>query len=53
MPIAAMAAFASFKELKRVEEADCDTCFTKPIEFSSLRTYLFSLQVYSASKISV
>jgi DNA-binding response OmpR family regulator len=53
VPIAAMATFASFKEFKRVEEAGCDTCFTKPIDFRSLRTYLFSLQVYSASKISI
>jgi DNA-binding response OmpR family regulator len=52
VPIAAMATIASFKELKRVEEAGCDTCFTKPINFRSLRTYLFSLHVYSASKIS-
>jgi DNA-binding response OmpR family regulator len=51
VPIAAMATFASFKEFKRVEEAGCNTCFTKPIDFRSLRTYLFSLHVYSASKI--
>jgi DNA-binding response OmpR family regulator len=52
VPIAAMTTFASFKELKRVQEAGCDTCFTKPIDFRSLRTYLFSLQVYSESKVS-
>jgi DNA-binding response OmpR family regulator len=51
LPIAAMAAFASFKEFKRVEEAGCDTCFTKPIDLESLRTYLFSLHIYSASDI--
>ena len=51
LPIAAMASFASFKEFKRVEEAGCDTCFTKPVDFRSLRTYLFSLQIYSISKI--
>jgi two-component system cell cycle response regulator DivK len=50
LPIAAMASFASFKEFKRVEEAGCDTCFTKPIEFRSLRTYLSSLHIYSAAK---
>lgn len=49
--IAAMASFASFKEFKRVEEAGCDTCFTKPIDLRSLRTYLFSLHIYSASNI--
>jgi DNA-binding response OmpR family regulator len=52
VPIAAMATFASFKEFKRVEEAGCNTCFTKPINFRALRTYLFSLHVYSASKIT-
>lgn len=52
MPIAAMATFASFKEFKRIEEAGCDTCFTKPIDFRALRTYLFSLHVYSDSKIN-
>ncbi|HWF12122.1 MAG TPA: response regulator [Candidatus Acidoferrales bacterium] len=52
VPIAAMSTFASFKEFKRVEEAGCDTCFTKPIDFRSLRNYLFSVHVYSASKIN-
>ncbi|HTC62605.1 MAG TPA: response regulator [Candidatus Saccharimonadales bacterium] len=52
VPFAAMATIASFKDFKRVEEAGCDTCFTKPIDFRSLRTYLFSLQVYSDSKVS-
>jgi two-component system, cell cycle response regulator DivK len=51
LPIAAMATFASFKEFKRVEEAGCDTCFTKPIDFTSLRNYLFSLHVYAGSKL--
>jgi DNA-binding response OmpR family regulator len=51
VPIAAMATFASFKEFKRVEEAGCSTCFTKPINFRALRTYLFSLHIYSVSKI--
>ena len=51
LPIAAMASFATFKEFKRVEEAGCDTCFTKPIDFRSLRTYLFGLHIYSASNI--
>jgi DNA-binding response OmpR family regulator len=51
LPIAAMASFASFKEFKRVEEAGCDTCFTKPIDFGSLRTYLFNLHIYSDSKV--
>jgi DNA-binding response OmpR family regulator len=52
VPIAAMARNATFKEFKRVEEAGCDTCFTMPIDFGSLRAYLFSLHVYSDSKVS-
>ncbi|HWF13920.1 MAG TPA: response regulator [Candidatus Acidoferrales bacterium] len=51
LPIAAMASFASFKEFKRVEEAGCDTCFTKPIDLGSLRTYLVGLHIFSDSKI--
>lgn len=51
LPIAAMASFASFKEFKRVEEAGCDTCFTKPIDFGSLRAYLLNLHIYSSSDI--
>jgi two-component system, cell cycle response regulator DivK len=50
LPIAAMASFASFREFKRVEEAGCDTCFTKPIDFGSLRTYLLGLHIFSDSK---
>jgi DNA-binding response OmpR family regulator len=52
LPIAAMASFASFKEFKRVEEAGCDTCFTKPINFDSLRTYLLNLHIFSSSDIA-
>jgi DNA-binding response OmpR family regulator len=52
VPIAAMATIASFRDFKRVEEAGCDTCFTKPIDFRALRTYLLNPHVYSASKMT-
>ena len=51
VPIAAVTGLASFKELKSIGEAGCNSCFTKPIDFRSLRTYLFSLHVYSETKI--
>jgi len=53
VPIAAMATFASFREFKSVQEAGCDTLFTKPIDFKALRSYLFNLDIISASKIII
>ena len=47
--IAAITGLGSFKELKSIEEAGCDTCFTKPIDFSALREYLAGLAVPSVS----
>jgi len=49
MPIAAVTGLGSFKELKSVGEAGCDTCFTKPIDFWALREYLAGLAVRSMS----
>ena len=49
MPIAAVTGLASFKELKSIAEAGCDTCFTKPIDFRALRAYLAGLGVHSVS----
>jgi DNA-binding response OmpR family regulator len=49
MPIAAVTGLGSFKELKSIGEAGCDTCFTKPIDFRSLREYLAGLNVPSVS----
>lgn len=51
MPIAAVTGLGSFKELKSIEEAGCDTCFTKPIDLQALRAYFAGLGVFSASKI--
>jgi len=47
MPIAAVTGLGSFKELKSIGEAGCDTCFTKPIDFRALREYLAGLGVHS------
>jgi DNA-binding response OmpR family regulator len=47
LPIAAVTGLASFKELKSIGEAGCDTCFTKPIDFRTLRGYLAGLAVHS------
>jgi DNA-binding response OmpR family regulator len=49
MQIAAITGLASFKDLKSIAEAGCDTCFTKPIEFRALREYLNGLRVPSLS----
>ena len=47
LPIAAVTGLGSFKELKSIQEAGCDTCFTKPIDFRALREYLAGLEVPS------
>lgn len=47
LPIAAVSGLATFKELKSIGEAGCDTCFTKPIDFRALRSYLAGLRVHS------
>jgi DNA-binding response OmpR family regulator len=47
LPIAAVTGLGSFKELKSIQEAGCDTCFTKPIDFRALRQYLAGLAVHS------
>ena len=47
VPIAAVTGSGSFRELKSIGEAGCDTCFTKPIDFRTLREYLAGLNVHS------
>jgi DNA-binding response OmpR family regulator len=47
LPIAAVTGLGSFKELKSIQEAGCDTVFTKPIDFRALREYLAGLAVHS------
>jgi len=52
MPIAAVTGLGSFKELKSIGEAGCNTCFTKPMDFRALREYLAGLGIHSATKKS-
>jgi DNA-binding response OmpR family regulator len=47
MTIAAVTGLDSFRELKSIRDAGCDTCFTKPIDFRALRQYLAGLAVHS------
>ncbi len=52
-PIAAVTGLASFKDLKSIGEAGCNTCFTKPIDLPALREYLAGLNAHSvSSKVS-
>jgi two-component system, chemotaxis family, CheB/CheR fusion protein len=48
LAIAAITGMGSFKDLKSIEEAGCDTCFVKPIDLGALREYLAGLQVFRA-----
>jgi two-component system, cell cycle response regulator DivK len=50
LPIAAVTGLGSFKELKSIGEAGCNTCFTKPIDFRALRDYLTELRIPSLSE---
>jgi two-component system, chemotaxis family, CheB/CheR fusion protein len=47
LAIAATSGMASFKDLKSIEEAGCDTCFVKPVDLGALREYLAGLSVPS------
>jgi DNA-binding response OmpR family regulator len=47
---AAVTGLASFKDLKSIGDAGCNTCFTKPIDFRALREYLAGLAVPSVSE---
>jgi DNA-binding response OmpR family regulator len=47
MAIAAITGMGSFKDLKSIEEAGCDTCFVKPIDLGTLREYLTGLRIRS------
>jgi two-component system response regulator VicR len=49
LTIAAITGLGSFKDLKSIQDAGCNTCFVKPIDFSALRTYLAGLGIHSAS----
>ena len=45
IPIAAVTGSDTFKDLKSMQDAGCDSCFTKPIDFDVLREFLSSLAV--------
>jgi DNA-binding response OmpR family regulator len=47
MPIVAVTGDASFKDSKRVQDAGCDACVTKPVDFKVLRELLATLRVHS------
>jgi DNA-binding response OmpR family regulator len=48
LSIAAITGMGSFKDLKSIEEAGCDTCFVKPIDLGALREYLCGLPLSAA-----
>ena len=48
--IAAVTGLGSFKDLKSIRDAGCDTCFVKPIDFHALREYFTGLSVRSEVK---
>jgi len=47
MPIVAVTGDASFKDSKSVQDAGCDACVTKPVDFKVLRELLTTLRVHS------
>jgi DNA-binding response OmpR family regulator len=47
MPIVAVTGDASFKDSKSVQDAGCDACVTKPVDFKVLRELLATLRVHS------
>jgi DNA-binding response OmpR family regulator len=47
MPIVAVTGDASFKDSKSVQDAGCNGCVTKPVDFKVLRELLATLRVHS------
>lgn len=50
--IAAVTGLGSFKDLKSIGDAGCDTCFLKPIDFQALREFLNARAVHPATQVS-
>jgi two-component system cell cycle response regulator DivK len=48
MPIVAVTGDDSFRDAKSVQDAGCDACITKPVDFKALRELLATLRVHSA-----
>jgi len=49
IPIAAVSGSDTLRELKGMQDAGCDSCFTKPIDFQALRKFLAGLGVRAQS----
>jgi len=49
MLIVAVTGDASFKVTKSAQDAGCDGCITKPVDFKTLRQYLAGPRVHSGS----
>jgi DNA-binding response OmpR family regulator len=47
LPIVAVTGDASFRDTKRVQDAGCDACVTKPVDFRALREILSTLRLHS------
>jgi DNA-binding response OmpR family regulator len=47
MPIVAVTGEASFKDRKSVQDAGCDACITKPVDFKALRKLLATFRAHS------
>jgi DNA-binding response OmpR family regulator len=47
LPIVAVTGDASFRDNKSVQEAGCDACITKPVDFKALRKIFATLRVHS------
>jgi DNA-binding response OmpR family regulator len=47
MLIVAVTGDASFKDTKSVQDAGCDGCITKPVDFKALRQILSGLRIHS------
>jgi len=46
IPIAAVSGSDTLRDLKRMQDAGCDSCFTKPLDFQALREFLAALPVH-------
>lgn len=47
LPVVAVTGDPSFKDTKSVQDAGCDGCITKPVDFKALRELLSTLRLHS------
>jgi two-component system response regulator RegX3 len=52
IPIAAVTGSDTFRDLKSMQDAGCNSCFTKPIDFRALREFLETLVVRAEPVVS-